>query len=505
MQSPLERLSGIITDLESLNLELNRQCLSVRRGLEKVQRTGPIFADHPLATSLSSISTLKKLLDEDYEDEIREQVARLYFTCIGHFIKLDLLMMEETLDQFLVRVRIPVPGGELPVLEIVQWLAMQDDFTQRERLERQARPIIAKASEIRAHIWQGTLKILKEDFGFPDYLDYCSLKKGFDLNTKVERWKVFLKATDQVYFKALSSWIENELGGEHASLSRCHLIHILHKDPVKRTFSNGDLIDVLERTLDGLGLKDTLGSRLFIDMEHREGKSPLSRCVPLRVPQDIHITIKPMGLLSDFDALLHEVGHGLHFSHADASLPYPFRHLPRSYALTECYGFLLQNLLEEPGWLSRHLGLKGLEMEAFLSSKWLKRLCIIRRHIGKFLFEYDYFSKGEVFNWAPYAKAMEQATGFLYDHAGALLDMEEEFYSLDYLEAWAADAVLKRFLKENFGEDWFENLKAGTFLKWLWSHGDRWGVDGMLQSIGCTSEDLSTLLDGLLQPPFCLS
>ena len=181
-------------------------------------------------------------------------------------------------------------------------------------------------------------------------------------------------------------------------------------------------------SLRAMGLMEApLDKTLHIDIEDRPGKSTVSRCVPLHIPEEVHISVKPLSGLSDYEAVLHEIGHGLHYAFTDPALPYPFRRLPRSFALSECFGFLFQNLTYNPLWLSIHTDMSSGEIEIFRRDKLIKTLGVIRRYMGKFLFELAFFSNGATDGGALYTKWLHRATGFVYDPDGAFMDLEDEF------------------------------------------------------------------------------
>jgi hypothetical protein len=60
--------------------------------------------------------------------------------------------------------------------------------------------------------------------------------------------------------------------------------------------------------------------------------------------------------------------------------------------------------------------------------------------------------------------------------------MESDFYSLDYVSAWAGSHVLRNFLETKFGEDWFRKPDAGDFLKSIAVQGRRDPLDKLLST-----------------------
>ena len=484
---------SVLSDFKALNFELSRQCLAIRKGLQDTQSTGAIFARHPLATELDSIALLKRIADTDRDRTQAEQARRLYYGCVGQFVRQDLLMMDESVDRFLVRAGILVEGERLSFPELVPWILSQKDYEKREMLRQKAVPLLDKADELKSKIWEATLRILREDFGYPNYVHYCELKKGLDFRTFELGALDFLDRTDDVYARNARIWAESALGRPFRNLSRYHAIFLLHQTDFNDRFPADRLMGTVRESLRAMGLIDPLDKTLFIDIEDRPGKSSVSRCVPLRIPEEVHISVKPLSGLSDYEAVFHEMGHGLHYAFTDPALPYPFRHLPRSFALSESFGFLFQNLTFDPLWLSIHTDMNSNEIEIFCRDKLIKTLGVIRRYMGKFLFELAFFSNGASDGGALYSKWLHRATGFVYDPDGAYMDLEEEFYSLDYVRAWVGEAALRAYLRDNFGEDWFQQKAAGDFLTGLWLMGEKISLDNVLTDLGRPLHDFLPL------------
>jgi hypothetical protein len=67
------------------------------------------------------------------------------------------------------------------------------------------------------------------------------------------------------------------------------------------------------------------------------------------------------------------------------------------------------------------------------------------------------------------------------------------FYTASYLRAWFLEAQLNAKLTRDYGVNWFENPKAGEYLRLLWASGDRFEGDEFVRRIGydaITPDDL---------------
>ena len=486
-------------DLEDLLRELSAQCLAIKRGLREEQGTGAIYAAHPVATDLDSILWLRDFSSAQVDPDLRERAARVYFACVGQFLRMDLLLRDQALAQFMVEARVQVGNQAISLAEMEGWLMTEEDFSRRETVLRGARPLFQKASLIKAKIWEAMANILREDFGYQDYLHFFQEKKGIDLGSLAGECRDFLYATEGLYRERVLPWVESRLGKPAASVNHLHMLRLMQWDGMTAASQDSGVPRLIKAVLEGLDLEAALGRRIHLDAEARQGKSSISRCVPLSVPEEIYVTLTPMGGFSDLEAALHELGHALQLAHADPALEYPYRHLPRSYGLTECFGFLMEGLAREPEFLARQAHLPESEVETLCAQRRVKQLYVIRRYAGKLLFEREFLPKGEWLNWVDYPKWMGLATGLAHEPVEALMDLGEELYAADYLRAWAAEVLLRKHLRDGFGPRWFLSREAGKFLRELWSRGERYGLEELLSFLGLEPPRMGILAEEVSQ------
>jgi|GEM_PF-1671828 len=500
-------LEAILLDLEALLRELSEQCLAIKKGFSETQRTGAIFASHPVATDLDSILWLRDYASKEEDGDLRERAWRAYFSCVAQFVKMDLLLREEALSQFSREAAVMIGQERISLAEMENWLMNEPDFHRRQALIASASPVIKRASSMKRALWQGTEDILKEDFGFESYLDFCQMKKPYDLQSLKQEAEELLHSTAELYRREVLQWISRTTGKDPSELSHLHMLRILNADSLGYPMTESQILKVLEDLLEPLGLWEQVGRSIRLDAASRPGKAATSRCVPLRVPQEIHVMLQPNGGLSSLEAALHEMGHALQLAHADPSLPYPYRHLPRSYSLSECFAFLFDGLTGNPGFLMDYLGLSQEEAVSQSLEKGLKRLYVVRRYAGKLLFQLLYFSQGEdERDLSSYRLLMGRATGLRYEPEEALMELEEDLYSADYLRAWAGEVILREHLRSLFGECWYASRDAGEYLKLLWSSGEREDLELLTRKIGCSpleTKVLSKDLEGILASFSC--
>lgn len=175
--------------------------------------------------------------------------------------------------------------------------------------------------------------------------------------------------------------------------------------------------------------------------------------------------IRPHGGQNDWQTLLHELGHALHFGNAERTLPFEYRWLGDN-SVTEGYAMLFDHRLKCPGWLLRYTGLDKVDLPAFMRSAGFEELHFLRRYCGKLMYELELYGGSVSWGALPelYVDTLWQATGFRYQLADAFVDVDPGFYSARYLRAWQLQALLDETLTERFNDDWWRNPNAGPWI-----------------------------------------
>jgi hypothetical protein len=89
---------------------------------------------------------------------------------------------------------------------------------------------------------------------------------------------------------------------------------------------------------------------ITVDLEDRPRKVPGASAWNVRVPDDVRLSVKPVGPSEDITFLYHEMGHALHFISIDPELPYYIRG-DLSSGVAETFSFWLEHLLSDPLYL----------------------------------------------------------------------------------------------------------------------------------------------------------
>jgi hypothetical protein len=132
-------------------------------------------------------------------------------------------------------------------------------------------------------------------------------------------------------------------------------------------------------------------------------------------------------------------------------------------------------------FLEEYLGLGSFDSESIYYSKILKDLSLFRRYSAKFIAEYEMFLGGDISSGENYGRLMSRYTGFFYQPESHLFDLAPEFYSLDYVLGWMAEAIMQEYLMDSLGPFWMFREETGLILRQWWSHGNKYNIFQFLE------------------------
>ena len=216
-------------------------------------------------------------------------------------------------------------------------------------------------------------------------------------------------------------------------------------------------------------------------------------------PKVVHLITRAQGGLHDYQAFLHESGHALHYGGVDPNLEYTFRRISRDHALTEIYSYIVEAISREPAWHEQYFGLSADEARDNAEATTFLEAFLFRRYEAKLRFELDFWTRfpNDGGTSTGYADRLTAATGFRYRQEGHLADMDEGFYSADYLRAWIRSAQLRSHLVSEFGEDWWRNPGTGDLLRGLFAEGTKPSSEDIAARLGFDPLDTAPLLHEL--------
>ncbi len=420
---------------------------------------------------------------------------RLRHNFIDHFLQRELLASDVELRTWINGAAAQVDGQNIYFRQIIPWCQKQSTREQRLVLQKETRALCRFLAPFAQQYWENLLEILSSEFGYADYIEYCREKKQIDYRDWYHRVQQMLADTEDFYFDAMDRWCRERFDIPLKEATRFDAINLLAMVAYDNCFPQRPLTAQTE-VLHGWGIDLEDVPALRIELLPEEARTAQAMCFVLQTPGDIRILMRPQGGWIDLETLFHELGHGLSAAFTSADLPVTDREMPTGYSLSEAWAFLLQGCVLSPPFLTEFAGVEpGLAAEIGRRRQ-LRNLSLFRRYGAKFLAEYEMFSAGDLSDGKRYAELMQRHTGFYYQSDGHLFDLLPEFYALDYLMAWMAEASLDAGLRETAGDGWLLAQKTGDALRGWWSQGNRRELPDFLAANGLPPLDFRRLSSG---------
>lgn len=313
-----------------------------------------------------------------------------------------------------------------------------------------------------------------------------------------------LADTQPMWDELLPTFARRRLGLGRAELAavplgRADVPALLRAREWDAALASGGMVATVRTQLAAMGVDATADGRVRADVGERPGKRARAFCAPVRIPDEVHLVVRPGGGVGDWRAFLHETGHALHLAHARRELPMEAR-WGGDHAVGEGHAMLLDQLVREPGWLVRYGGLARTPARELARSGAFEELYLLRRHAAKLHYELA-LHDGQVRTDALpelYVETLGAATGVRHRPEDALVDVDPRLYVVRYLRGWQLAAVLASTLRDGFDEDWWRNPRAGAWLATAcWSAGQEESAEALAARVGATTLDFARVTRAL--------
>jgi hypothetical protein len=332
-----------------------------------------------------------------------------------------------------------------------------------------------------------------------DYIATFTLLSGIDLYALVQACRHFLKDTQAMWDDLLPGAARRSLGIPVSELTRADALALLRAPEFDRYFTGEAMESAVRRQVREMGIDPDAGGRIRYDTGEREGKRSRAFCAPVRVPEEVYLVMRPHGGQTDYQTLLHELGHALHFAYTRPDYSFEYRWVGDN-SVTESYAMLFDHLMQSPGWLLRYSGLGRQQLADYLRAAALEELQFLRRYCAKLIYEIELY--GQDPDWDDlsdlYVETLTKATSFRYRRADAFIDVDARFYAARYLRAWQLGALIASVLTDQFNEDWYRNPQAGPWVvNQLLGEGQRELADEIAQRVAGRSLSFAPVIEAV--------
>jgi hypothetical protein len=451
--------------------ELDREYHLHFSGQKPDYRVREVYERHRGLFGREAIDALRSASHED-ESETSRRATLLLELAVGGFLGLACAELEAEIARREAELELELDGERIPYRRAPVEQANEEDRERRAALEAERFELLAeRLNPLHLEALERTHALIVE-LGWPSYARACAELSGIDLWGLAEQCRRFLEATDPAYEELLDPELEQVLGMRLAAIRRSDLARFFRAPDLDALFPPAQLVESFARTMAGIGLDLAGQSNVVLDTEERPTKTPRAYCSPVRVPEEVYLVVPRIGGREDYAALFHEGGHAEHYANMDPALPAEFRHLGDN-SITESFAFLLEHVIEQPRWLGDVLGSR--DGDGVISHVRAVKLFFLRRYAAKIAYELELHGEDPDLGAMPerYAELLGSATRVQWDSATWISDVDGGFYVARYLRAWALEAKWRAALREHFGDAWFGEAAAGSWLVDIWRRGQR--------------------------------
>jgi hypothetical protein len=480
-------------DFEDFHTSNAREHYLFHSGQKNCLEIAPIYERYAHLFDKDSIDWLKGDPGLSVRPETENvSINRLLTFAVEQFLESSVKELTEQISQFEATATVEFMGRSMTFQDSAVAIISEHDRESRKAIYGKRLALIERSNDLRS---QRIAKLHRTacSLGYSSYGELFEQLRRLDYKEISRRCEALLSQTESPYIARLDEALRRDLGLTIDAAERSDAMYLLHLTNFDDRFPSQRMLRVYSETMAGLGISVRSQRNIVIDSEARPRKNPRAFCMPITIPDDVRLVIRPVGGQSDYQSLLHESGHAQHFAWASAQLPPEFKYTG-DYALTETYAFLFNHLVSDRNWLKDFLGLA--DSTEFVRSVILARLVTVRRYVAKFCYERGLHSASDLTGQAEqYAELQTSSTRFKTSAGEFLFDLDDSFYSASYLRAWAFEVLLREYMKTRFGSRWWASSSAGIFLKEIWETGDRYTADEMAAQIGIGTIDFEPLAD----------
>lgn len=490
-------LKNFRIDAESFLYKIEKEYYLHFSGQKDNFNVSDIYDQYEYLFTRDKIDYIKDLKDRSYGEE-KKKAAYLLRFCAEGYIDRQTKGLIESIAEEEAQANVVIEGKKVPFRYSEILLANESDKIKRDEIEDKRNRVVAESLNDDLCKYWISLHEQSENLGFANYnelFSYLKEENFFDLQAGMER---LLRETRDLYEKHFTSLFKKELNIALTGSRKSDFAFIKRAKKYDRFFNKDSLIPVFKDTLSEMGMDISGYSNIKLDVEERENKSPRAFCSIPSVPSEIYLVVMPGGGQDDYEALLHEGGHSLHFGNTGSKLDFEYKYLGDN-AVTEGFAFSMEQLMQNRDWLIDFLKMPGEAAEEFVYFSNLVKLWFCRRYAGKLRYELI-LHDGKPLSGKDliYKEILSGVNLMEYPAVNYLRDVDNGFYCTNYIRAWIFQSQLKEYIYEKFGRSWYKNKKAGVFLKELWNYGQKYSAEEILSQLGFERMDIDYLISSLI-------
>lgn len=506
MSDGVDALDALRSRGEAFLQDVSREYYSSHAGLKPAAELQPIYERHREAFGDESLDLALGLLkDSEPASEGHRSGRMLVEWLLESRVGRALAPLEEREIAWEGEAVVLLAGGGAePYRRTSITIANMRDAKERRTLDQARASLVeAELSPMRQERLAREKELVETIAIAPDYIATFDTLAGISVRALRDECAAFLRDTQSMWDDVLPEFLKRGLGITRAEATRADALALMRVPEFDDGFPAEAMEREVRRQVTEMGASPDAGGRVRYDTGEREGKRARAFCAPVNIPDEVYLVLRPHGGQNDWQTLLHELGHALHFANMDTALPFEYRWLGDN-SITESYAMLFDHRMKDRGWLGRYTRLGKSELPRYLRAAGFEELQFLRRYCAKLIYEVELYGGGVSWSALPdlYVATLTGATGFQYQRADAFVDVDPHFYSARYLRAWQLQSLLAETLVERFNADWWRNPGAGPWIvQELFARGQRELAEEQAQRVAGKSLSFAPLvksIEGLL-------
>jgi hypothetical protein len=478
--------------------ELHREDYLFRSGHKQGCEIARVRGEYSDLFKPSAIDELRAKLEEisEQRETERTSVKRLMAFAVEGALQVCAQEVSDEIEDHEASALVDWQERKIPFRASNSLLAGEKDFARRRDLFARRAGVIEAVQDLRAERLERLRDGVRE-LGYENRLAMRRELCGLDYDGLAERARAILSKTEGGYMNALASLLPREIGVSIDDATQADLGYLQNFTRFDHFFPRERMLGVYRELFAALGFSSEKQSNLAIDLEPRPGKQPQAFCSPIRVPDEIKLSVNLTGGQTNYREFLREAGRAQLYAWTSRNL-YPEFRLGGDRAVVEAWGLLFENLIADERWLMATFGfVENMEFRRALA---VFRLLRLRLRAALLDYEVEFHSGGMASGaGARYVESMTDAARVRFDGTERLRSLDDAFHSADFLRASAFEAQMREYLKTHFGVRWWASRKAGETLIDVWNTGRRHTVEELASMIGLGALDFDWLASESLE------
>lgn len=466
--------------------ELQREDYLFRSGRSASRDLSHIYSEHSDLFRLSAVDELRARLADTSESRKTERasIERLIAFALAGNLAARVRDISEEIENYEAAARVDWASKADPDVQRIAFsqteelLATESDRNRRRDLHARRSNVIKRAEDLLAErfnkMHSGAVELGFENF--PAMRGQLNFDKLTNSAAKI------LEKTESRYVSSLAPVLLREADVSIDEATAADLPYLQRYARFDAFFTREQMLWIYRELFSNLGFSTYDQSNIELDSTVRPGKQSQTFCSPIRVPNEIKLSLNLTSGQRSYSEMLRAAGQAQAAAWTSRNLPPEFQ-IGGDAGVVEAWAMLFENLLLDESWLACTFGF--VESAEFRRSLTVLRTMKLRQQAAKLIYETEFHSE-KLSSGAGqrYAELMTDAVRVKFDGAECLREVSDDFRSADYLRAVAFEAQMRDYLKTKFGSRWWASAKAGEMLIDLWNTGRQYSVEELAAMIG---------------------